>query len=226
MVASIKKARRPKCLAASGPADAMPIRLAVLLSGNGTTLQNLIDRIERGELDATIQCVLSSRPNAFGLERARKHNIPAVAVSRKDHSDAQHFSDAIWAELGKFDAALVVLAGFMSWLAIPKAFEHRVINVHGALIPAFCGKGMYGEHVHRAVLESGVKLTGVTVHFADGEYDHGPIILQAAVPVLDDDTVDTLAARIQAQERTLYPSAIQLIAEGRVKVEGQRVRIS
>ncbi len=204
----------------------MPIRLAVLLSGNGTTLQNLIDRIDRGALDATIQCVLSSRPNAFGLERARKHNIPAVAVPRKDHSDAQHFSDAIWTELSKYEVDLVVLAGFMSWLAIPKAFEHRVINVHGALIPAFCGKGMYGEHVHRAVLESGVKLTGVTVHFADGEYDHGPIILQAAVPVLDDDTVDTLAARIQAQERTLYPNAIQLIAEGRVKVEGGRVRIS
>ncbi len=204
----------------------MPLRLAVLLSGNGTTLQNIIDRIDRGELDAKVECVLSSRANAYGLERARKHDIPAVAVSRKDHADAQHFSDAVWAELGKFDIELVVLAGFMSWLAVPPAFEHKMINVHGALIPAFCGKGMYGEHVHRAVLDSGVKVTGVTVHFADGEYDNGPIILQAPVPVLDDDTVDSLAARIQAQERELYPKAIQLIAEGRVRVEGRRVRIA
>jgi len=204
----------------------MPLRLAVLLSGGGTTLQNLVDRIDRSELDAKIECVLSSRPNAFGLERAKKHDIPTISVPRKDHSDPEQFSDAVWAELGKFDIELVVLAGFMSWLAVPPAFEHRIINVHGALIPAFCGKGMYGEHVHRAVLESGVKVTGVTVHFADAEYDHGPIILQAAVPVLDDDTVDTLAARIQAQERDLYPTAIQLIAEGRVNVDGQRVRIS
>ncbi len=204
----------------------MPLRLAVLLSGNGTTLQNIIDRIERSELDAKIECVLSSRSDAFGLERARKHNIPAVAVSRKDHADAKQFSDAIWAELGNYDVELVVLAGFMSWLAVPPAFVHKIINVHGALIPAFCGKGMYGEHVHRAVLESGVKVTGVTVHFADGEYDQGPIILQSPVPVLDDDTVDSLAARIQAQERELYPKAIQLIAEGRIHVDGQRVRVS
>jgi len=204
----------------------MPLRLAVLLSGNGTTLQNLIDRIGVGELDANIECVLSSRVKAFGLERARNNDIPAVAVSRKDHSDPEQFSDAVWAELTKFDIDLVVLAGFMSWLAVPKTFEHKIINVHGALIPAFCGKGMYGEHVHRAVLESGAKVTGVTVHFVDAEYDHGPIILQAPVPVLDDDTVDSLAERIQAQERELYPNAIQLIAEGRVHVEGRRVRVT
>jgi formyltetrahydrofolate-dependent phosphoribosylglycinamide formyltransferase len=203
----------------------MPLRLAVLLSGNGTTLQNIIDRIERGELDAAVQCVIGSRANAYGLERARKHSIPAVAVSRKDFADPKAFSDGIWAELGKFEVDLVVLAGFMSWLAVPPEFEHRIINVHGALIPSFCGKGMYGEHVHQAVIESGVKITGVTVHFADAEYDHGPIILQAPVPVLDDDTVETLAARIQEHERELYPKAIQLIAEGRVQVEGRRVRI-
>jgi phosphoribosylglycinamide formyltransferase 1 len=203
-----------------------PLKIAVLLSGGGTTLQNLIDRIERGELNASIQCVVSSRPNAYGLERARNHDIPAACVTRKDFDDPRDFSDAIWAELGKFDLELIVLAGFMSWLAIPPAFEHKVINVHGALIPAFCGKGMYGEHVHRAVIESGVKLTGVTVHFADSEYDHGPIILQAPVPVLDDDTVDTLAARVQKTERELYPKAVQMIAEGRVRVEGNRVRLS
>jgi phosphoribosylglycinamide formyltransferase-1 len=204
----------------------MPLRLAVLLSGGGTTLQNLVDRIGRGELDAKIECVVSSRANAFGLERAGNSGIPAVAVSRKDHTSPEQFSDAVWAELAKFDIDLVVLAGFMSWLAVPPDFEHKIINVHGALIPAFCGKGMYGEHVHRAVLDSGVKVTGVTVHFVDAEYDHGPIILQASVPVLDDDTVDSLAARIQSQERDLYPSAIQLIAEGRVQVNGRRVRIT
>lgn len=202
-----------------------PLRIAVLLSGGGTTLQNLIDRIDRRELDAKIQCVVASRPDAFGLERARKQGIPATTVARKEFPTPQAFSDAVWKALGDYELDLVVLAGFMSWLAIPQAFLNRVINVHGALIPAFCGKGMYGEHVHRAVIDYGVKVTGVTVHFADGEYDHGPIILQAPVPVLDDDTPDTLAARIQAKERELYPQAIQLIAEGRVKVEGRRVRI-
>jgi formyltetrahydrofolate-dependent phosphoribosylglycinamide formyltransferase len=202
-----------------------PLRIAVLLSGGGTTLQNLIDRIDRRELDATIQCVVASRPDAHGLERARKHSIPAATVTRKAFSTPQTFSGAVWEALGDYELDLVVLAGFMSWLDIPPAFVNRVINVHGALIPAFCGKGMYGEHVHQAVIEYGVKVTGVTVHFADGEYDHGPIILQAPVPVLDGDTPDSLAARIQAKERELYPQAIQLIAEGRDKVEGRRVRI-
>jgi len=204
----------------------MALKLAVLLSGSGTTLQNFIDRIERGELDAEIVCVVGSRKNAYGLERARKHGIPAIAVHRKDYDDLSMFSSDIWTAVRAHKAELVVLAGFMSLLDIPEDFEGKIINIHPALIPAFCGKGMYGHHVYEAVLEYGVKLTGVTVHFADAEYDHGPIILQEAVPVLDDDTPDSLAERVQAKERDLYPRAVQLIAEGRVKLEGRRVTVT
>lgn len=200
-------------------------RLAVLLSGGGTTLQNLIDRIDRGELSASVECVIASRRDAFGLERARKHGIPAVAIPRKGFADTKAFSDAVWSEIRKHDVDLIALAGFMSLIEIPDDFQHRVINTHPALIPAFCGKGMYGHHVYEAVLAYGAKVTGATIHFADREYDHGPIILQRCVPVLDDDTPDTLAERVQALERELYPEAIQLFAEGRLRVEGRRVRI-
>ena len=203
----------------------MAIRLVVLLSGSGTTLQNIIDHIERGALDATVACVIGSRRDAYGLERARKHGIPAVALPRKDFPDDAAFNDAIWAEVRRHEADLVVLAGFMLLLHVRDDFRNRIMNIHPALIPAFCGKGMYGHHVHKAVLEHGVKVTGATVHFVDEEYDHGPIILQEAVPVLPDDTPDTLAERVQAKERELYPRAIQLFAEGRLRVEGRIVRV-
>jgi formyltetrahydrofolate-dependent phosphoribosylglycinamide formyltransferase len=199
--------------------------LAVLLSGSGTTLQNLIDRVEEGKLAARMVCVISSRADAYGLERARKHGISAALIARKDFKDTLSFSSAVWTEVRKHNVDLVVLAGFMSLLEIPPDFENRVVNVHPALIPAFCGKGLYGHHVHEAVLAYGAKVTGCTVHFANANYDEGPIILQAPVPVLEDDTPDTLAERVQALERKLYPQAIQLIAEGRVRVEGRRVRI-
>ncbi len=205
--------------------NVMAIRLAVLLSGSGTTLQNIIDHIERGALDATVACVIASRRDAYGLERARKHGIPAMAVPRKDFPDDAAFNDAIWAEVRRHDPDLVVLAGFMLLLHVPGDFRDRIMNIHPALIPAFCGKGMYGHHVHEAVIEHGVKITGATVHFVDEEYDHGPIILQEAVPVLPDDTPDTLAERVQAKERELYPRAIQLFAEGRLRVEGRIVRV-
>lgn len=202
-----------------------PLKIAVLLSGGGTTLQNLIDRIDRGELDAQIQCVVSSRADAYGLVRAEKHNIPTALVPRKDYSNTGAFSAAVWAVVRDYEVDLVVLAGFMSLLDVPEDFTNRIVNVHPALIPAFCGKGMYGHYVYEAVLAYGAKITGVTVHFANANYDEGPIILQAAVPVLEDDTPDTLAERVQAKEREVYPRAIQLIAEGRVTVEGRRVRI-
>lgn len=203
-----------------------PLRLAVLLSGSGSTLQNLIDRIVAGELNAQILCVVSSRADAYGLVRAADHRIPSALVPRKEFPDTAAFSAAVWAEIRKYEVDLVVLAGFMSLLNVPEDFTNRIVNVHPALIPAFCGKGMYGHHVHEAVIEYGVKVTGVTVHFANAEYDEGPIILQAVVPVLDDDTPDTLADRVQAKEREVYPQAIQMIAEGRVTVEGRRVKIS
>ena len=201
----------------------MPIRLAVLLSGSGTTLQNIIDRIDRGELDATVAGVISSRSGVFGLERARKHGSPAIEVVRKQYDSHGPFNEALWTAIRSLSPDLVVLAGFMSLIDVPADFQNRIINVHPALIPAFCGHKMYGHHVHEAVIHYGAKVSGATVHFVDTEYDHGPIILQGTVPVLDDDTPDTLADRVQALERELYPQAIQLFAEGRLHVEGRRV---
>lgn len=202
-----------------------PARLAVLLSGGGTTLQNLIDRIAAGRLAAEIAVVVASRAEAYGLERARAAAIPALAVPRKGHADPQAFNDALHAALAPYAADLVVLAGFLSLFEPRERYAGRVMNIHPALIPAFCGTGFYGHRVHEAVLAAGVKVSGCTVHFADEHYDHGPIILQGCVPVLDDDTPDTLAARVLALEHELYPQAIQLFAEGRLEIAGRRVRI-
>lgn len=203
----------------------MPLKMVVLLSGSGTTLENLFEHIERGDLDAEVHCVIASRRDAYGLQRASNHGVPGAAVVRRDFADTESFSEAVWAEARRHDPDLVVLAGFMCLLTVPDDFHNRIMNVHPALIPSFCGKGMYGHHVHEAVLASGVKISGATVHFVDGQYDHGPIILQGSVPVLEDDTADTLAERVQEKERELYPKAIRLFAEGRLRVEGRRVRL-
>jgi phosphoribosylglycinamide formyltransferase 1 len=199
--------------------------LAVLLSGSGTTLQNLIDRIADGSLTAKVAVVIASRPDVGGLERARRAGIPAVAIPRKEFSDADRFNDAIHTELKRHRFDLILLAGFLSPFQLRGVYRQRVFNIHPALIPAFSGTGYYGMKVHRAVIESGVKVTGCTVHFADEEYDHGPIILQEPVRVLDDDTPETLAARVQEVERHLYPEAIRLWSENRLQIEGRRVRI-
>lgn len=203
-----------------------PIRLAVLLSGNGTTLQNLLERIADGRLRAEVAVVVSSRPEVRGVERAQRAGLPTVVVSRKAHSDASSFNDALHAALAPHGVDLVVLAGFLSLFQPRARYAGRVMNVHPALIPAFCGEGFYGRRVHEAVLAAGVKVSGCTIHFADDAYDHGPIILQGCVPVLDDDTPDTLAARVAELERDLYPQAIQLFADGRLRIEGQRVRVA
>lgn len=202
-----------------------PVRLAVLLSGSGSTLQNLIDRIRSGQLKAEIVIVIASRADAGGLERARQAGIPAVAVARKDFTDIDRFNDALHGELDRHAFDLIILAGFLSPFQLRGRYTGRVMNIHPALIPAFCGKGFYGEKVHRAVLDAGVKISGCTVHFADDQYDQGPIILQGAVPVLDDDTPEALAARVHALENELYPEAIRLWAEGRLQIEGRRVKI-
>jgi formyltetrahydrofolate-dependent phosphoribosylglycinamide formyltransferase len=202
-----------------------PFRLAVLLSGSGTTLQNLIDRVADGRLRAEIVQVISSVPDAFGLERAKRAGLPTAVVSRKEAGSREEFSRRIFDRCRQAEAELVVMAGFLQIITVPEDFTNRVMNIHPALIPAFCGKGYYGHKVHDAVLEYGAKVSGCTVHFADNEYDHGTIILQRAVPVLDDDTPETLAARIFAQECEAYPEAIRLFAEGRLKIEGRRVRI-
>ena len=205
-------------------ADRSP-RIAVLLSGAGTSLENLCARIDAGEVPGEVVVVVSSKPNAFGLERARRRGIPAVAVARKDHASAVAFNDAIHAALAPHAPELVALLGFLSPFETRGVFDGRTLNVHPALIPAFCGKGWYGHRVHEAVIESGVKISGATVHFVDAEYDHGPIILQEAVEVRDDDTPETLAARVQAVERRLVPEAIRLFAEGRLEIRGRRVHI-
>lgn len=203
----------------------MTLRLAVLLSGSGSTLQNLLDHIDADTLDASVACVIASRASAYGLERASKRGIPAVAITAREYPDARERNEAIWAEIRRHEANLVVLAGYMSLITVPPDYAHRIVNVHPALIPAFCGQGMYGHHVHEAVLAYGAKITGATVHFVDEAYDHGPIIMQESIPVHDSDTPDSLAERVQALERKLYPKAIQMIAEGRVRVEGRRVYV-
>lgn len=200
-------------------------RLAVLISGSGTTLQNFIDQIAAGRLAAEIAVVIASRPDAFGLERARRAGIPCAVVARKQFDDVNAFNDALHAELERHRFDLVVLAGFLSPFQLRGRFNGRALNIHPALIPAFSGKGFYGERVHRAALESGVKVSGCTVHFVDEEYDHGPIVLQGTVDVLDEDTPESLAARIHAVENELYPEAVRLWAAGRLEIHGRRVRV-
>jgi phosphoribosylglycinamide formyltransferase 1 len=202
------------------------LRLAVLLSGSGTTLENLFVQRDAGKLNADIVAVLSSRADAFGLERAKRHGVPALLVEKKKFKDCETFSKAIFQALAPYKPDLICLAGFMSLLKIGPGYQNRVVNVHPALLPAFSGKGFYGHHVHEAVLKDGCKVTGCTVHFVDDQYDHGPIILQKEVGVLPDDTVESLAARVQAAEREAFPQAIQLIADGRLKIiEDRRVEI-
>ncbi len=207
----------------TAPGDVL--RIAVLLSGSGTSLENLFERIDAGELPARVEIVIASKAKAGGLDRARRRGIPAVVVARRQYPDVAEFNDALHDALSAFEIDLVALLGFLSPFETRERFEGRTLNVHPALIPAFSGKGFYGRRVHEAVLEAGVKLTGATVHFVDGQYDHGPIILQEALPVEEKDTPDTLAARVQALERALVPEAIRLFAGGHLAIEGRRVKI-
>lgn len=201
------------------------IKLAVLLSGSGSTLENICEHSAAGKLDADVSVVVSSRLKVLGVERAKRRGIPVFVVSHKAHPDLNDYSNAIFEHIRPYAPDLVVLAGFMSMLKIPAAYSNRVINVHPALLPAFGGKGMYGHHVHEAVLKHGCKIAGCTVHFVDDHYDQGPIIAQQAVDVKDDDTVETLAARVQQAERELYPKTIQWLAEGRLRLQGRRVLV-
>ncbi|MFQ5731076.1 MAG: phosphoribosylglycinamide formyltransferase [Planctomycetaceae bacterium] len=202
-----------------------PLRLAVLISGGGTTLQNFIETIAAGELDAEIAVVIAGSDNCGGIDKAKTAALNTTVVSRGSFADTESFSAAIFEILRAADVDLVTLAGFLSLIRVPDDFRHRVMNIHPALIPAFCGKGYFGHKVHEAVLQRGAKISGCTVHFADDRYDHGPIILQRAVPVDDDDTPDTLAARVFEAECDAYPQAIRLFAAGRLEVTGRRVRV-
>jgi len=202
-----------------------PLKLGVLISGGGTTLENICRCIERGQLNAAVQVVISTSPKAYGLVRARNHAIASNVIRPRDYSDVHRFSAAVTDCLDQHQVDLVLLAGFLSLWILPEQYYGRVMNIHPALIPAFCGHGFYGHRVHEAVLGRGTKVSGCTVHFASNEYDAGPIIVQKCVPVLEDDTPETLAARVFEQECKAYPEAIRLFAEGRLKIEGKRTRI-
>jgi phosphoribosylglycinamide formyltransferase 1 len=197
-----------------------PLRLAVLISGGGTTLKNLIEKIAAKKLDAKIELVISSTAKA-GLQIASAAGIPTLVVPLTKSQSPQEFSEATFSPCRQAGADIVAMGGYLKHVLIPPDFENRVTNIHPALIPACCGPGMYGRHVHEAVLESGAKLSGCTVHFVDNQYDHGPIILQRSVPVLDDDTPEALAARVFAAECEAYPEALRLIARGKVRPKPQ-----
>ena len=196
------------------------INLAVLLSGSGRTLQNFIDLIEQDKLPVTIQVVISSKKDAYGLERAKKHNIPAHLVERKQYSSTEEFSRAINNILKQYPIDLITMAGFLNLYLIPPEYQGKIMNIHPALLPDFSGKGFYTDKVHQAVLDAGVKFSGCTVHFADNTYDTGPIILQKKVPVLENDTTHTLADRVFQAELEAYPEAIRLFAEGKLQYLG------
>jgi len=203
------------------------IRLAVFVSGGGTNLQVLIDACRENRIDAEVALVLSSRKSAYALERAKQANITTVVYSPRKYSNTKDYSTAIMAELDSHNIDLIILAGFMSILSndFIEAYRGRIMNTHPSLLPAFGGKGCYGHHVHHQVLDYGVKVTGATIMFVTVEVDAGPIILQEAIVVAEDDTVETLQQRVLQLEHQLYPKAIQLFAENRLVIEGRRVRI-
>jgi phosphoribosylglycinamide formyltransferase-1 len=195
-------------------------RLCVLISAGGTTLQNLIDRTADGRLDAEIVGVVSSDPAAFGVTRAERAGLPVRVVERKP---ADTFSARVFEAVRDFTPNLVILAGWLHLLVIPPDLRLKVLNIHPSLLPAFGGKGMYGHRVHEAVLAYGAKVSGCTVHFADDTYDTGPVVVQQAVPVLDGDDADTLAARVHTAECEAYPAAIAKLAAGGWRLAGRRV---
>lgn len=203
--------------------------IVVLVSGGGTNLQALIDASERGEIEnGRISCVVSSNPNAYAIERAKKHNIDYAVIRRKDYESLDSYDEALTALLLEKKADLVVLAGFMTILGdkVIKQFENRMINIHPSLIPSFCGAGFYGLKVHEAVLARGVKVTGATVHFVNEICDGGPIILQKAVEISNDDTAETLQRKVmeQAEWKTL-PKAVSLFCSDKISVQGGRTII-
>jgi len=199
------------------------LKIGVLVSGNGTNLQAILDRCADGTLSAEIACVISNKAEAHALERARKHGIPTVHIDHRDFPGRAHYDAELVDTLRKHDVGLVVLAGFMRIITpvLIDAFPAAIMNIHPALLPAFPGL-----HAQQQALEHGVRITGCTVHFVDAGTDTGPIILQSAVAVDTEDTEETLSAKIQLEEHRIYPQAIQLFADGRLKVEGRKVIIS
>ena len=204
------------------------LNIGVLVSGGGTNLQALIDNINCGFLGGCrISVVISSRKNAYALERASNAGIPSFCIIRKDYNEPEDYDKAIISKMEEHDVELVVMAGFLSILGklFISAYAGRVINIHPSLIPSFCGKGFYGIIPHQKAIEYGVKLTGATVHFVELDTDAGPIILQKAIEVLDEDTPESLQQRVMSEcEQQILPMAVRLFAEGKLVIEGRRVR--
>jgi formyltetrahydrofolate-dependent phosphoribosylglycinamide formyltransferase len=202
-----------------------PIRVGVLISGSGTTLVNILRYIEQGRLNAQVAVVISSRSTVSGVEKAKNAGLDVKIIRKKDYPDIDEFSKRIEKELVAAEVDLVVQGGWLCLWKIPARYENRVMNIHPALLPSFGGQGMWGHHVHEAVLKAGCKISGCTVHFCTNQYDKGPIIVQRACEAKSDDTPDTLAARVFEQECIAYPEAIRLFAEGRVSVQDGIARI-
>ena len=202
-----------------------PIRLGVLISGGGTTLMNILEYIEQGKLNAEVAVVISSLSKAAGVAKSKNAGLDVKIVRKKDYADIDQFSARIEAEMVAANVDLVVQGGWLCLWKIPARYENRVMNIHPALLPSFGGQGMWGHHVHEAVLKAGCKISGCTVHFCTNEYDKGPIIVQRACEAKSDDTPDTLAARVFEQECIAYPQAIELFAEGRISVQENVVKI-
>ncbi|MEM8733304.1 MAG: phosphoribosylglycinamide formyltransferase [Planctomycetota bacterium] len=202
-----------------------PLPIAVLISGGGTTLRNLLAWQAAGNLDVDFRLVVSSRAGVGGLVYAEEAKIPTKVFAKRDFATAEEHSTTIFDACRNAGAELVVMGGYLEHLLIADDFANRVINIHPSLIPAFSGKGYYGMRVHRAVLEYGAKISGCTVHFVDDEFDHGPIVAQAPVPVLPEDTPERLQARVFEQECELLPQVLQSMAQGRVEVHGRCVEV-
>ena len=200
-------------------------KIAVLISGGGTNLQSIIDKVKSGYINCKIEIVISDNEKAYGIERAKENDIYAIALSKKQYGDK--LSDEILKIVEEKDIDLIVTAGFLSILKgdLLKKFKNRIINIHPSLIPSFCGKGMYGLNVHKAAINYGVKVSGCTVHFVDEGTDTGPIIIQKSVPVFAEDTAEVLQKRVLEKEHEALPEAIKFISENKVKVEDRKVVI-
>lgn len=199
------------------------IRMGVLISGSGRSLQNFSELISDGKLHAEIAVVISSKAGAYGIERCKKLNLPCFVIPRLKYRTTPEFSDAIAEILDKYAVELVVMAGFIHLFRISERYAGKVMNIHPALLPEFGGKGFYTDRVHEAVIKSGAVVSGCTVHFASNEYDRGPIILQRKVPILPGDTPHALADRVFAEECKAYPEAINMFAEGRMRLKDGKV---
>ncbi|NOY76773.1 MAG: phosphoribosylglycinamide formyltransferase [Calditrichaeota bacterium] len=203
------------------------LQLGVLASGRGSNFEAILDHIKTGALSADVRALVSNRKSAGALDIAKHHNIPRLALSRKDFSSDEAFDQRVLDFFRENEVNFVVLAGYLRLLTpvLIHPYRNRILNIHPALLPSFGGKGMFGHHVHEAVLEYGCKVSGVTVHLVDEVYDSGPIVLQRCVPVENNDTPDTLAARILKQEHRIFSEALQLFAEEKIVIKGRRVYV-